>query len=128
MTTPETQAHAKEVYNFLTQNPHIHNQDAWVESNSSVNPKQWVISTEKNHCNTTMCIAGTSVYLREGVEGLAKFNTESDEKIKDAQKYLGLSDTQRSRLFYTLNNEMSLELLKALADGDVDGFNEIYFG
>jgi hypothetical protein len=104
---------AQAVYNFLNAFPEKHDQDSFVEG----------VTT--NLCGTTMCIAGTAVFLDGGVKALTE-TLEGDRPDFDVQarELLGLTRDESRALFYTYDNENALKALKALIKGNKEKFEK----
>lgn len=120
MKNEQTRANAQAVYDYIIMNPEKHNQAHWAESDSNL----FVSYEEVNMCGTTMCVAGTAAYLHTNEE---TFNSLVRGKAgyhwEDAgQEILGLSDSQAFQLFYTMDNEIALDMINAVAQGDADKF------
>ena len=115
--TPETQAHAQEILDYHMMNPGLHDQDSWFET-----PDNKGRVTEENVCGTTMCIAGTSVFLKEGIEGL---NNAHGRYVEKGQSNLGLAYEEANDLFYDTTNEQSMDAVRAIAAGDPVKFQAI---
>lgn len=76
-------------------------------------------------CDTTLCLAGTAVFLRLGEEGLRDCLNRSLPFFDDmAGQWLGLNDEEVNILFYT-DEDVALQGITALANGDADKFNEV---
>lgn len=119
IVTEETKAHAQDIFDYLIMNPEKHDQSDWYNFYN----EEDVLVTEENFCGTTMCVAGTSVWLKSGVSGL---NNKYDyEFLNEGAKNLGLAYNEACTLFYGTNNEESLSLLAAVAAGDEDKFYDI---
>lgn len=97
----ESQKLAKSVYRYIKAHPEQHDQTAWCEPG-------------ENECDTTMCIAGTAIYLAEGVEGL-EYHRKNGGWSDKARHLLGLSYKEELRLFYELDNEEALRQLLEIA-------------
>lgn len=114
--TPEVQEHAREIIDFIHKYPEAHNQNTWVDGKRTQEPV-----FETGHCNTTMCIAGTSVLFKEGVESLWEGGVAGK-----AAEYLGLRPytLESETLFYDFDNESALQKLKLIAAGDEFAYAE----
>lgn len=118
--TLEHKEHAQEILDYIMANPDQHDQNNfWTGTKGQT----------KNVCDTAMCVAGTSVYLKEGVEGMWKASDKDDyDSVSFYQKAgdnLGLSEDERYKLFYCFNNEYAVDMLRAVAAGDEDKFHAI---
>jgi hypothetical protein len=119
-STPETKQHAQEVLDFLEHNNEgvEHDQTTWFSGSEDPN----------NICGTTMCVAGTSVYLKEGLHGLLDAE-ESDLEhgfMVRAASNLGLTAAEDVKLFLCMNEEAAKDMLRAVTSGDEKKFDEIY--
>jgi hypothetical protein len=124
--TPETRELATGVLEYLRQHPEKHCQASFVgvDDDGEIMDATTRI-TENNFCDTTLCVAGTAVFLAQGLEGLNRHivNGQWDET---AAPLLGLNDEEASILFYTMSDETALEMLEAVANGDEVRFHEVY--
>lgn len=102
--------HVQEVLDFIEAHPEQHNQGNWVIEHS---------------CGTTMCVAGTSIMLTQGMEALVNSCFEGSYS-GTARKNMGLTLSQSNKLFYTMNEGYAKDMLKALANNDKKKFNEIH--
>lgn len=132
--TEETKQHAQEVLDYILEHPKQHNQKQWWDTkNLPLFPT--VEFVEENICNTTMCAAGTSVFLKQGVQGLIKCDTDVDTFIFVGAKNLGLDEDEAQLLFLdtamlddlSISNETAVNMLRAVASGDADKFEEAFF-
>lgn len=114
--TPETQAHAQAILDYHLMNPGLHDQTTWFET-----PDNKAIITEENVCGTTMCIAGTSILLKEGMRGL----NAQGRYLQRGQYNLGLTYEEADNLFYTTTNEQAMDAVRAIAAGDPVKFQAI---
>lgn len=101
---------ANEILDFIAENPDRHDQASWVD-----NPHDL--------CNTTMCIAGTAVFLADGAEGIM-YHAQHGLWTEHACTLLDISLSEGDHLFYT-NNEKAVAALQAIADDDHEGFRSI---
>ena len=114
--TPETQAHAQEILDYHMIHPGLHDQDSWFQT-----PDDKSMVTEDNVCGTTMCIAGTSVFLKEGINGL----NSRGGYLERGRVNLGLTYEEADDLFYETTNEQSMDAVRAIAAGDAVKFQAI---
>jgi hypothetical protein len=76
-----------------------------------------------------MCVAGTSVFLKEGFEA---FKNPIYEFERKGAENLGLTyneasnDCESDMLFMTMSNAKAVDMLRAVAAGDETKFYEIY--
>lgn len=131
-STVKTRAHAQDILDYLETHPERHDQTHWFLPNGDVD-RNWSLrqigeSVERgdyNICGTTMCVAGASVYLIEGQEGVASAlkSVDFDER---AEHNLGLNFDESHCLFYDLrDNAKALDALRAIANGDQEKFNSV---
>lgn len=116
-STFETRAHAQAVLDYIEEHPEKHSQSDWVIHDDDS-------GLSENMCGTTMCVAGTSVYLADGFDGLVhhyRYGGWSDA----AAKNLGLSIDESSALFFMMDNRNAVEMLRAVADGNSEKFWEL---
>jgi len=116
--TPETRKMAQDVLDFVTFNPHAHDQKTWFDYDGGTP----VISEDENICNTTMCIAGTTKFLAEGIEGLKSFENNEWASVNEAGSLLGLDFDEYDALFYTMDQDTAVEMLRAVTNDDEDKF------
>lgn len=126
----KTKAVAQGVVDYIVMNPEKHEQANWVTINSDdfdlldiMNGKNKI--TEQNFCNTQLCAAGTVLYLYRGFEGLNDYFTTDFDIETYAADMLGLDEYEGATLFYTMNESVAFDALKAIAAGDEDKFHEI---
>lgn len=119
IVTEETKAVAQGVVDYIKANPEKHDQTEWIRS-----PKgTWgVVLTEDNFCGTTMCAAGATVFVVEGIDALNEPLYTFEVKAAD---YLGLDREEASTLFYNMSDRHALLKLEAIAAGDEERFNSI---
>jgi hypothetical protein len=116
-STPETQERAMAVYDFISANPDAHNQKNYFD-----NPE--------GHCGTTMCIAGTALFLEYGHKSLGDFDVyrnsnHPDSSIDDiAGELLGLNMHEAMSLFFDMDNDSAMRRLKFIVAGDEFAFAE----
>ncbi len=118
--TEATKAHAQAIVDYIIENPEKHDQRLWWMDNE----KSPINGSDFNFCDTTMCIAGTSVFIEGGVEALIEQSQIGDWEIAAAPN-LGLTDREASYLFYCMDNDLAVDAVNAIAQGDVDKFYEI---
>ena len=119
--------HAQDILDYIDTHPQEHNQFSWAEAGSAESSRL----SEDEFCGTTMCIAGTSVFLNEGNKGLfmrdrwltsLELRSGIDRK---AAKNLGLDTYQAWSLFYQWNESVALDLLRCVAAGDEKKFQDV---
>lgn len=125
-TTLETQALARSVYDYLIENPEKHDQGSFVgmrDEDNIVNDYDGSVD-EGNFCNTTLCAAGTTVWLNGGLSAVNRCLSENNfENV--AGSLLGLDDAEQWDLFFDAAEETALKLLLAVAEGDEAKFAEL---
>jgi hypothetical protein len=106
-----------------------HDQSEWVNlsgvddlkvKTKSVDGREWKV------CNTTMCAAGTAVFLSstkaEFKRVAVEFNTNDTYWSEEGASLLGLDEKESYDLFMIANNNKARDLMQFIADGDVNGF------
>lgn len=120
---PNPQELAQGILDYIEMFPDRHEQTNWVTVDGYT--VQAPRRTEKeNMCNTTMCAAGTAVYLSRPFSEFQKFDGSF---ATEGRELLGLTHPEADDLFYS-NNETAVKLLGALAEGDKEKFNRIVRG
>jgi hypothetical protein len=118
---------AQDILDYIETHPHQHQQANWVNVITNVSStlmeslNNMVIDDDPNVCNTTMCVAGTSVLLKEGSQALISHTSKDDFDVV-AGGYLGLNDIESEMLFYCWDNAYALDMLRAVAAGDENKF------
>lgn len=130
--TERTKAHAREIYDYISLNPERHSQAHWVgiprDDRVDYFFHHYDKVDETNVCGSTMCIAGTSVYLKEGIEGLNDCYNETDKYgrlggfPRRAGFYLGLDEIEADSIFFEMSEQIALDSLLAIAEGDEEKF------
>lgn len=116
--TPETQALAQNILDFIHEYPEKHSQETFFGDRG---------------CGTTMCIAGTALYLTYGISTLQEFSGSElydlDDSISgSAGELLGLETSHEiDHIFYEMNPEEAIQKLKHLVTGDVWAFTSSIF-
>lgn len=108
--TPETQTMAQRVLDYIHEHPEAHDQKQFFNDTAS--------------CGTTMCIAGTALFLEYGIQSDYEFFDRNFEGsfTNVAGRLLGLTDYEAEDLFYKMNNEIAVQMLKCIITGDEEGF------
>lgn len=123
--TEQTKAMAQAVVDYHLKYPGRHEQASWI-GGPSYRYKMTV--TEQNLCDTTMCAAGTAVFVEQGIEGLNRCIDVNACGIWESEgaRILGLTtDEEIQALFYDVSNEEAMDGLRAIAAGDEDKFHAI---
>ena len=125
-STSETRATARAALDYIEANPEKHRQaDFYMVHDDDGQPVyvgQGRNVSEQNWCNTTMCVAGTAVFIDGGIEALR----DCDDFDHKGAELLGLDFYEGSKLFYTMDESAAVEMLKAVAEGDEARFDEVY--
>ena len=126
--TEDTKRVAQEIVDFFMENPGVHDQDIWFyasEYDSDVDSPEDV-----NICDTNMCIAGSAVYVTEGLKGLidTAYHRDCDAPgfFDKGQEILGLDSEEAFVLFEdTMSNSTARDAVRAIAAGDEAKFHEV---
>lgn len=124
-STLETRETAQAALDYIEAHPEQHEQNNW-----------WTVAgadrfpaDSYNICDTTMCVAGTAVWVKEGMDGMRRCALGIGTGFeKSGREYLGLSVREADALFYRAGNEEAVSMLRAIANGDEDKFWEIFKG
>jgi hypothetical protein len=119
IVTEETKAAAQGVLDYIIANPEKHDQRHFVADSSS-------FQFDDNVCGTTMCIAGTAVFVIEGVSALRECTFGSLDFEHEGARILGLDEAEATALFYTMDNEVAVDMTNAIAQGDADKFYALH--
>lgn len=135
--TARNRRKAGEILDFLVSNPERHNQAEFFVLKER--PAGWYDGyptnttavknlTEENLCKTTMCIAGSAVYLGHTAAEIKSVLDKgySIDWVTEGAKVLGLDRNEAKTLFYA-DNENALALLEAVAEGDEETFHSIRY-
>lgn len=108
--TPETQAMAQRVLDYIHEHPEQHDQKQFFGASYD--------------CGTTMCIAGTALFLEYGIQSDSAFyQRDFGLTFTDvAGPLLGLDENEADDLFYKMDNEIAVQMLKCIIAGDEYGF------
>jgi hypothetical protein len=105
-----------------------HDQTMWVGDEEPVITAEKIGKAEVNVCNTTMCAAGTAVFLTTTPKKFLKLAREhfSDDEVwtNRAGDLLGLDYEEAYRVFHS-DNATAKKLVGAIAEGDEVKFKEI---
>lgn len=123
--TDESKALAQGILDYIISHPSRHNQADFIDMPGKYSELLQTGITEENICDTTMCIAGTAVYLTEGVEGVNRCKTDNSWE-STAAPLLGLSWEEGQHLFFTMDNSIAVDMVVAIASGDEEKFNALY--
>lgn len=124
-----TKAHAQDIIDYLMKYPEKHEQGSYVgemktdEHGYEYSDDRLDDVNEDNFCNTTMCIAGTSAFLVEGIDGLNEFvDSRWQDAANKAGERLGLDRHEQEAIFLTMDSNRALDRLRAVAEGDEEKF------
>jgi len=117
--TNHTKAVAQSILRYIEMYPERHDQRAWVSNPDGTDNHEKFDSD--NVCNTTMCIAGTAVFLTRPVDEFKRFDGDWESV---GGGLLGLTYDEAEQLFYA-DNETSLKMLRAVAEGNEEEFYRI---
>jgi hypothetical protein len=125
--TNETRALAYEILAYWLRF-NRHSQGSWVGSDEPPIYTEKVGKQEVNVCGSTMCAAGTAVFLSTTPKKFLKaaqnrFNDDGWWEEK-AGGLLGLDQGEAHKLFYS-NVTTAKKLMRAVAEGDKDEFDRI---
>lgn len=126
IVTEETMAAAQAVVDYIIEHPEQHDQRFFVGVPSIKHDGQRVEAgrlPDENICGTTMCIAGTAVYTSRSTE-MVKCVENGFEP--EAAEILGLNEDECDMLFFTMDNNVALDMTIALAHGDSEKFYALY--
>lgn len=115
-STRATRAHAQDILDYISEHPDEHDQNNWV---TGTIPED---ATPETGCGTTMCVAGTSIFLKHGP---AMLNDPIDLYSTLAGVELGLNAVEKEALFYSMSNAQAVEALEAIAAGDHAGLDTL---
>lgn len=115
----KTKAVAQSVVDYIKAHPESHDQREWVNPPKG---RRGIPLSEKNICGTTMCAAGTTVFIVDGAEAL---NEPVYTFEHNAAEYLGLEYDEAMDLFYNMSNFHAVKQLEAIAAGDVEAFKAV---
>lgn len=126
----EARANACRVLDYFEKFPDMHKQSSWFAVDGTFTANYYAESVEvdpdANVCNTSMCAAGTVMWLNEGAKGLTYFDgagvDDVEAGIKRARKYLGLNEAQANALFVETTDAEAKAILTRIADGKKDIF------
>lgn len=125
--TNETQALAHEILAYWLRF-NRHDQNNWVGEEEPLITTEKVGKAEVNVCNTTMCAAGTAVFLTTSPKKFLKFAKEhyADDWLwtHRAGDLLGLDSEEAYKVFHA-DNATAKKLMGAIANGDEVEFKSI---
>lgn len=124
--TKETKAVAQGVLNYFEKHPERHDQNSWFTIAVGDRRREDTnLLSEDNLCNTTMCIAGTAVFLTSGIEEFRTFQDDDNEWFDAGSTLLGLSYDEADWLFYSASDETAKQAVEAIAGGSQEEFDRI---
>ena len=98
--TEKTKLFARKALKYIEQHPEQHNQQTWIRGD------------KPGHCGTTMCVAGTVNFLKNGLDAIHK-GSHSEGRLA-----LGLSSGEAEVLFYEMDEERAVNKLRKVASGE----------
>lgn len=119
--TKETKAIAQGVLNYIEAFPERHDQGSWVKSPAR-DERGYQVVTHETLCDTTMCIAGTAIFLTKGIEEFNDYYSSGARWHRDGAEVLGLLLHEAMALFNEYDEVVALDALRHIAGGDVNGF------
>lgn len=119
IVTEETKKAAQDVLDYIVENPGRHDQRYFVADGSS-------FQFDDNVCGTTMCIAGTAVFVTEGVNVLRECTFGALDFEIEGARILGLDWDEANMLFYTMDNNVAVDMTNAIAQGDAEKFHSLH--
>jgi hypothetical protein len=125
-STKHTRALAYEILAYWERFNH-HDQSTWVGDEDKVKIRTETLSTgvDVNVCSTTMCAAGTAVFLSTTPEAFKQFVKVSGGNEWEAAggRLLGLDHEEAYKVFYA-GNKSAKRLMKAIASGSQEKFEK----
>lgn len=123
-STVKTREVAQKVVDYIAEHPQEHSQSLfWAPANEYTE-----ITQVENICDTTMCVAGTAVYITDGLEGMfASLYNRRHPTLSFAGRgasLLGLNKVEADSLFYCMDDAAAVDAVRALAQGDQEKFWE----
>lgn len=123
---------AQVVYDYFIMNPGKHSQDDWVADSDGSMPVASKVAADENFCGTTMCVAGAAAWLLLPHDEFSELVRKSNQRV-NAFEYsehweeigaalLGLNSKEREALFYQMDDDVALDMLNAVANGDSTKF------
>ena len=126
-STPETRAMAREIADFIKSHPERHDQSSWVyvlDANEGAPGAEYAEALKQpDLCNSTMCVAGTALFLEHGTEVFKKEWQMGHDFEDEGASLLGLTYEEANYLFYDTNNEEALDMVEGLAVGEWRGID-----
>jgi hypothetical protein len=124
-----TKANAQAVLDYIEQHPEKHDQGNWFGENVTMNDGEtgnlsygYGEEIDPNVCGTTMCIAGTALWLKAGMPNKIVIPDFPDQ---EAAPWLGLeSEEETHALFYNMDENAAVNMLRGMANGDEHKFWE----
>jgi len=101
--TDETKRFARKTLKWLRNHPENHDQGNFISGRLD----------EPNLCGTTMCVAGTVVYLKYGLDA-----KKIRRYVNEGRAALGLSLGEAEVLFYEMDEGRALAKLEKVANGE----------
>lgn len=132
--TARNRRRASQILSYLTAHPERHEQKNWftyegdtVHSYDQIEDFAGDDSPEDGDlCNTTMCVAGTAVFLDKTLDEFKDFagNASYHDWFEEGSNVLGLDKEEAEYLFMS-DTELAPRLLAHIAAGDLVAFHEL---
>jgi hypothetical protein len=124
-STVKTREVAQKVVDYIAEHPQEHSQSLfWAPATDA----DTALIDINNICDTTMCVAGTAVYITDGIEGMiASLYNGRHPTLSFAGRgasLLGLNKVEADALFYCMDDAAAVDAVRALAQGDQEKFWE----
>lgn len=117
---------ARQILNFIEDHPGLHNQQWFVNGDLETQFYSWANdedanipkhTTDLDVCGTTMCIAGSAVFIGSGVEAFSDHIIGKSAWESSGARLLGLDYNESRALFFEFNNDRALRKLEKVKDG-----------
>lgn len=118
-----TKAIAQKVDDYFLVHPERHDQNNWAALEDD--EYRAVEIDDENVCNTTMCVAGSAVFVSRPIHEFRAFAGGSNSWEDEGAVLLGLDGDEAEWLFYDTSNEIAIDAVRAIANGDEDKFKAI---
>ncbi len=122
---------AKTVLNHIKAFPEYHDQGEWFRLDNGLGPSTAEnvdkVVVDDNVCNTSMCVAGTVMYYNYGPFGLSLFDKAEEVAAEEAARLLGIDDAEAQYLFYEVDNDDAVTVLKNIARKEKNIFVDTEF-
>lgn len=106
--TEDTKKYARKALAYIEKHPEQHDQGHWIERGEA-------FAALPGDCGTTMCVAGTVNFLKNGPLEAYSLRHQSEYIARDL---LGLSLGEVEVLFYEMDKDRALAKLRKVAAGE----------